>query len=82
MYNAFYGAKNRLKRNVSIFYSITHTQKYPLFSIFCSYAYVRARVYDRNLDFLIFSISIYGSQLSSSQKNIFKNFFFREILNF
>ena len=42
---AFYGAKNRLKRNVLIFYAIMSTQKSPVLPIFCLLS--RARTYIR-----------------------------------
>lgn len=35
--NTLYVPKNALKRHLTTFYSIIHTQKHPFYSFFCSY---------------------------------------------
>lgn len=71
-FHAFYGAKNRLKRNVLIFYTVTHTRKSSILPFFCFLTRTHARIYASKQQN---SNSTHYGNRSTTTKKIFSKIF-------
>lgn len=80
-----YGAKNRLKRNVSMFCSITHLKYNPIFRLSRTHVYTNPSINNSVLfEFFVFDffLSRFCGSESRIQKNNFQKFFLSQNLKF